>query len=125
MRESGEKRMQLLHSFFATLRGFRRRQQTRVFMIQLEQECHPFGVGFCRDWLETCPYVCRINGLIQSRMRFSEVRRHGNGIIEVGERSVGMCGTCIEYGLCGVFDCRPLFFGRSVRPRVVVAMIMA
>lgn len=54
-------------------------------MIQLKQKRHPFGVGFCRGRFETCPYVCRINGLIQHLMRFTQVRRHGNEIIEVGE----------------------------------------
>ena len=70
---------------FLSLGLIRPWQQTRILVVQLEEKRYSFGIGFCRGRLETCPYVGGINGLIQRLMRFSQVRRHGNGIIEVGE----------------------------------------
>lgn len=59
-----------------------------MLMIQLEQERHPLGIG--GEGLLPPSVLLRagiggINSLVQCLMRFSQVRRHGNGIIEVGE----------------------------------------
>ena len=52
-------------------------------------------------------------------MRFAQLRRHGDFVVEVGKAGVGVQGAGVENGLCGLFDFGLLRVGGR-RPREVV-----
>ena len=50
-------------------------------MVKLKEKRHPLGVGRKAFFA-----ISGINGFIKHLMRPSEVRRHGNWVVEVGQR---------------------------------------
>jgi hypothetical protein len=62
-------------------------------MVQLKKKRHPVGVCEAGPRTALAKTVGSVNRLVERLMCLAQVRRHGNRVVEVGERSFGMCGA--------------------------------
>ena len=94
---------------------FFRRQQAGELLVAFEQKLHSLCVvgegGFA---------VAGIHGAVESLMGFDQCGRHGERVVEVGERALRELRTGIQHGLGGGFYGCVLFVCWFFRPRVVV-----
>ena len=67
--------------------------------------------------------VCLHNRNVVCDMRLSKFRRHGQRVVQIGERTVGIFGTGIKNSLCG-FLYQFLLLGRRVGPGKVIVNIV-